>query len=242
MDDQNYELVPEDAPKTKKMSGKYKRMKNLPQYRDLSDQDFESAMEKKAMGAEVSQAFEKRIEEKWQEFEQDYDLSDLKINDKDLLRALIQKQITLEDYEQHLFKLRSQGISDSQLFSLEKFQKALSDLTSDISKIQNDLMITRKIRKSDQDVSVMAQIQSLQEKAKKFYESKMHYVFCEKCNMLLATLWVLFPEEERNKIALICHRDMGDGTECGQKTVVDTKTLLKNRGTNNIEITPESMR
>ncbi len=241
MTDDNYEISTNDTAEPKK-KGKISRMRNLAQYRDLSDTDFDKAMEKKVMGVESSEAFEKRIAKKWAEFEEDYDLSDLKINDKDSLRALIQKHITLEDYEQHLFKMRADGISENQLFAMEKFQRAMSDLTSDISKLQNDLMITRKVRKSDREASVIAYMEDLNQKAKKFYESKMSYIFCEKCNMLLATFWVLFPEEERNKIALVCNRDLGDGTKCGHKNIVDTKSLLKKRGTNNIEITPESMR
>lgn len=239
MEDNQYDVSMEGDNKPKKR-GKISRMRNLSQYRDLSDADFDKAMEKKVLGMETSEAFEKRISDKLAEFEKDYDLSDLKINDRDSLRALIQAHITLEDYEQHLFKARSEGISEASLFSIEKFQKAMSDLRADISKLQNDLMITRKVRKSDKDASVLAYMSDLQDKAHKFYESKMSYIFCEKCNMLLATIWTLFPEEERNKIALVCNRDMGDGAKCGHKTIVDTKTLLRNRGTSKTEITPES--
>lgn len=233
-------IVPEDEV-TKKKKGKMKRMRNLPQYRDLSEDEFERAMEKTVIGGPVSQNFEARIAKKLEEFGEDYDLSDLKINDRDALRALIQAQLTLEDYEQHLYRIRQEGISEAQLFSMEKFQKAMSDIRADISKLQNDLNITRKIRKSDQDVSVMAYIDSLKKKAKQFYEAKAGYVFCEKCNMLLGTVWALFPEEERNKIAFVCQRDMGDGTKCNHKTIIGTKELLERRGTNKKEITPESM-
>lgn len=240
MQDENYEILPEEEVSDKK-KGKQKRTRNLVQYRHLSDEDFEKVMEKKNIGG-GSKDFEERINQKLKEFEQDYDLSDLKINDRDSLRSLIQKQLTLEDYEQYLFALRSNGIAEAQLQTFEKFQKAMESLTSDISKIQNDLMITRRVRKSDQDASVMAYIDGLKEKAKRFYESKMSYIFCEKCNMLLATMWTLYPEEERNKLALVCHRKLADGSECGHKTIVDTKTLLEKRGTNKAEITPDSMR
>ena len=249
MDETNYEVDVNEEAKPRKKSGKMSRMRNLAQYRDLSEEDFDKAMERKAIGLQTSEAFEKKITEKWEEFEEDYDLSDLKINDRDALRALIQAHITLEAYEQHLFKLRSEGISEQSLFAIEKFQKAMSDLRADISKIQNDLMITRKVRKSDRDASVLAYLQNLQAMAKKFYENKMSYIFCEKCNMLLATIWALYPEEDRNKIALVCNRLIEtvevDGTKtekrCGHKTVVDTKSLYKSRGTNKPEITPESM-
>ena len=238
MTDSNFDFT-ENKPK---LSGKQRRQRNLPQYKDLSDDEFQEVMSKKTMGVETSSAFEARISKKWAEFEQDYDLSDLKINDRDSLRALIQKQITLEDYEQHLFKMRSEGISESQLFSMEKFQRAMSDLTADISKLQNDLMITRKVRKSDQDVSVLAYLENLRKRAKEFAESKFQYIFCPKCNLLIGTIWTLFPHNDRNKIALICERDLGNGEKCGEKVIVSTVELIKNRGTNKPEITPESMR
>lgn len=241
MSDSNFDFTEKDE-KMSASVGKKRRQRNLRQYKDLSDDEFDRIMEKKALGIEPSQEFEKRIAEKWAEFDQDYDLTDLKINDRDTLRALIQTQITLEDYEQHLFKIRKEGISEQQLFAIEKFQRAMSDLRTDISKMQNDLNITRKVRKSDQDVSVLAYIEGLKTKAKEFAESKMQYIFCPKCNMLLCTVWTLFPKNERNKIALVCERDLGNGEKCGEKVIVSTAELLANRGTNKLEITPESMR
>lgn len=216
--------------------GKIKRMKNLHQYKNLSDEAFNNAIVQKALGIEVSEEFDKRIARKWQEFEDDYDLSDLKINDKATLRSLIQSIISLEEYEQNLYKIRASGITADNAYEIEKFQKIMSEIRSDISKAQNDLNITRKIRKSDQDVSVQAYIDGLKDKAKKFYESKAGYIFCPKCNMLLGTIWVQYPEQDRNKVALVCGRE-----GCGEKVIVSTKDLIKNRGTNKRAVTPESM-
>lgn len=216
--------------------GKIKRMKNLHQYKNLSDEEFGNAIVQKALGIEISEEFEKRILKKWKEFEDDYDLSDLKINDRETLRALIQAVISLEDYEQYQFKIRSSGLNNDVILTTKEIQKIMSDLRSDISKLQNDLNITRKIRKSDQDVSVQAYIDGLKEKAKKFYEAKAGYIFCPKCNMLLGTVWVQYPDQERNKVALVCGRE-----GCGEKVIVSTKDLIKNRGTNKRAITPESM-
>lgn len=242
MSDTNYELDLENEGKKKgKTQGKISRMRNLAQYKNLSDEEFREATEKKALGMVTSQAFEERIKRKLEEFEEDYDLSDMKINDRDTLRALIQAQISLEDYEQELFLIRSQGISDAGVFATDKISKMMSDLRADISKLQNDLDITRKVRKSDKEASALAYISSLQEKARRFYESKMSYIFCPKCNMLLGTIWTLYPNEERNKISLICGRVMPDGKTCGEKIVIGTKELVENRGTNKREITPESM-
>jgi hypothetical protein len=239
--EEDINFIPQDDKRVKAAKGKIARMRHLQQYKDLSDTDFDVAIKQKALGLDISAEFEKRIEKKFVEFDNDYDLSDLKINDKEALRALIQAIITLEDYEQHMYKLRAAGISSDSLYEVEKLQKAMSDLRSDISKLQNDLNITRKVRKSDQDVSVIAHIEGLKEKARKFYASKMAYIFCPKCNMLLGTFWVQYPENERNKIALICGRHLPDGKECGEKIIISTKDLLENRGTSKREITPDSM-
>jgi hypothetical protein len=235
--DDNYDL----NSKSGKRSGKISRMRNLAQYKNLSDDEFEKAVAPKEAGIEQSRVFEDRIAKKLQEFEDDYDLSDLKINDRDTLRALIQAQISLEDYEQHMFKLRSGGVTDDIIFASDKLSKIMSDLRGDISKFQFDLNITRKVRKSDRDVSVLAYIDDLKEKAHKFYESKMSYIFCPKCDMLLGTIWTMFPDDSRNKIALVCGRTYPDGTKCGEKVIVGTQELLKNRGTNSKTVTPESM-
>lgn len=245
MDDRNYDIELDDGQTGKKKpdatEGKKKRMRNLAQYKGLTDKEFEEIMETKTIGIEHSRALEDRIQNKLLEFGEDYDLSDLKINDRDTLRALIQAQLTLEDYEQYLYGIRSQGMNEHTFFLVEKLQKAMSDLRVDIGKLQNDLNITRKIRKSDQDVSVLAYITGLKEKAKKFYDSKMSYIFCPKCNMLLGTIWTMYPNNEKNKIALVCGRVMPDGSTCGEKVIIGTKDLLANRGTNKKEITPESM-
>jgi hypothetical protein len=243
MDDSNYEVI-EDGDKfvkrAGKKSGKVSRMRNLAQYRDLSDTEFSQAMEKREESQGKSEQLETRIAKKLAEYENDYDLSDLKINDRDTMRALIQAQITLEDWEQEAYQLRSQGMTLEVIAAVQQLQKAMSEIRSDISKFQADLNITRKVRKSDKDITALAYIDSLKEKAHKFYESKMSYVFCPKCDMLLGTFWTMFPEEDRNKIALVCGRHMPDGSTCGEKVIIGTKELLKARGTNKREITPES--
>ena len=184
---------------------------------------------------------ERRIEDKLKAFSDDYDLSDLKINDREILRGLIQAIISLEDYEQFLFKLRAGGISADNITTIDRIQKVMADLRKSISDAQNDLKITRRIRKSDQEASVIAYIDSLKEKARKFYESRMSYIFCPKCNTLLGTIWTLYPENDRNRVVLICDRKDHNGEVCGEKVVVGTKELLENRGTNKKEIMPESM-
>ena len=219
------------------------KMRNLAQYKDMSDEEFNLLMaeETKSLGIETSKQLEKRIEEKLEMFSKDYDLSDLKINDREILRGMIQAIISLEDYEQYLWKIREEGINPDNIILIDKIQKVISDIRGDISKFQNDLNITRKVRKSDQETSVIAYIEGLKEKARKFYESRMSYIFCPKCNTLLGTIWTLYPESDKNKISLTCYHENPDGTLCNEKVVVGTKEMLAKRGTNNKEILPESL-
>lgn len=221
------------------MAQSKKQMRNLVQYRDLSDEEFEEIWLKKLQGVSQSDEFEERINQKLEDFEQDYDLSDLKINDRAALRALIQAFISLEDYEQLLYEYRSE-FSDSSVTTIDRLNRVMSGLRADISKFQDDLNIKRKTRQSDEDVSVLHYIEELKKKARRFYEAKMQYIFCEECNMLLATVWTLFPEKD-NKIRLVCDRKLEDGKVCGHVTTVSTKELIAKKGTNKKEIMPEGM-
>src|SRR5512135_3742946 len=96
---------------------------------------------------------------------------------------------------------------------IEKLQRARSDLVKSISDMQNDLAITRKHRRSDQETSVLAYIESLKDKAKKFLESRQAYIFCPKCSTLLMTEWCLYPTAV-NKITLTCKQKDSEGNPC----------------------------
>lgn len=217
------------------------KLRNLYQYRNMPEDEFNDLMDKKAMDAAPVNEFERRIERFLEKFEEDYDLSEMKMNDKETLRALAQAHITLEDLEQYQYKLRKEGISLDNLTLIEKIGKQASELRSDASKMQEDLKITRKIRKGDKEESVIIFLEELKEKAKKFYESKMAYIFCPNCGMLLCTLWTQYPKEN-NKIRLSCGRELEDNTICQGKISITTEELLKNKQTNRQELLPESMR
>lgn len=220
---------------------KVDKRRHLVQYKDMTDEEFQEAIEAKDFGIETSKILEKRIEDKLAQFSEDYDLSDLKINDREVLRGLIQAIISLEDYEQFIFRIRSEGLTTDNIVIIDRIQKTMADIRKSISDAQNDLNITRKVRKSDQETSVIAYIDGLKDKARRFYESRMSYIFCPKCNTLLGTIWTLYPEQERNKIALVCNRIQSDGTKCGEKIVVGTKEMLENKNTNKTGVAPESL-
>lgn len=217
------------------------KMRNLAQFRDMSDEEFDKLMEEKETVIATSRDLEKKIEEKVAQFSQDYDISDLKINDREILRGLMQAIISLEAYEQFLFKLRADGVNPDNIIVIEKLQKVVSDIRKSISDYQNDLAITRKSRKSDQQTSVVAYIDDLKEKAREFIESRHSFIFCPKCNTLLGTIWTLYPRNEENKVLLYCEHDLGEGKICGAKIVVSTKELIENRGTNNRDVMPDSL-
>jgi hypothetical protein len=217
-------------------------MRNLTQYKGMSDEEYDEYWSQMVTDSVPVREFESRIESKLKELADDYDISEMKINDKLLLRALCQAQIQLEDFEQMSYRLRTEGMNPANMTMFKNLGELMSDLRSDISRLQDDLKITRKIRKGDKETSVVNYIESLKEKARKFYEAKMFYIFCPKCNMLLGTIWTLYPDEDRNKIALVCHRKLDNDEECGEKVIVSTKDLLKLKGTNNPDLLPDVLK
>lgn len=218
-----------------------RRFRNLRQNKDKTSEEFEEYWERRQANAAPSMDLERRIERKLEEFSKDYDIDDLKINDRVLLRALMQAEIALEDYEQILYKIRQEAdFSNLDIVSMDKISKIMSDLRSDISKVQTDLNITRRIRKSDKEASVVNYIESLKTRARQFYEQKSHYVLCPKCKMLVGTVWTLFPQAD-NKFTFVCKRDNGDGTKCNTKFTVSSAEMLKTRNTNAKDVLPESM-
>lgn len=217
------------------------QIRNLYQYKEMSDEDFDALWEKKSSNESMSKDFEDRIAKKLEEFSQDYDVDDLKINDKETLRAFIQAIIALEDYERLVFDIRTEGdISQANINIVDRLSGIMSDLRKDISRFQQDLNITRKIRKSDRESSVVSYIADIKDKARQYYESKLSYIFCPECNILLGNIWVLYPDMP-NKITLKCDRVLDDGGKCGHVVTVTTKELTERHGTNKPEIVPEAL-
>lgn len=218
-----------------------RKMRNLRQYKDLTDEEFEEVISKMEMDAAPSQALEKRIEKRLDDFGEDYDISDLKINDRLVLRALIQAILQLEDLEQAANRLREGGIEQSSIAMLRELNNMMSNLRKDISTMQEDLKITRRHRKGDKEASVISFLEDLKIKAKQFYESKMSFIFCTSCGELLATIWTQYPDKKGNTIKLVCRRDLGDGNVCNTEVAITTKELLEMNGTNKIDV-PESFK
>lgn len=218
------------------------KLRTLKQYKNMSDQEFEEAVAKKSIGLVSDKFWEERIQKKIDEFSSDYDLDDLKINDIYSLKALAAAIIRLQDYDNLLGQIQAEGINIDNIILIDKIQKIQTDLRRDISNLQNDLKITRRVRKSEKEESVINFIEDLKVKARKFYQQKMHYVFCPECDTLLFTGWFLFPDKEGNSVVLKCSRKMPDGHICGGTIQISSKKLLERGGTNNPELLPESMK
>ena len=226
------------------------KIRNLKQYRDMTDAEFEQhwdgkgAVESLVLDVIGSADFEKRIQQKMDEFAEDYDLSDMKFNDRETLRGLCQSLIQLEDLEQVSYQIRNSdlGINLNNLTLLDKIAQQMSRTRLDMLKMQEDLKISRKVRQSDKDLSAISELERLKEQAKKFYEEKMIYIFCPKCNMLLGTFWFLFPKSN-NIIRLQCQRDFGEesGETCDTTFDVNIVDVYK-KGSNKPELLPESLR
>lgn len=218
-----------------------RRLRALKQYKDMTDDEFQEVLIERFGSIENQEdLFEKEIENKMKEFSDDYDLTDMKINDRMSLRSLVQLTLTLENYEQRLFEYRQESEGFENIENVKKLTDVMKTLRADISSIQTDLNITRKVRKSDKDVSVIAFLDNLKKKARENYKSKMNYVFCPKCDMLLGTIWSHYSEKSRYEF--ICQRELDNGKQCGNKVSVNVEELLSNGGSNKPEIFPESMR
>lgn len=224
-----------------------KSLRNLPQYRNLDDKEFQIFMEERELEEEDLENFEEMFEEETQkkieELSKDYDLSDMKSNDLLLIRALAQSLLALEHYE-YLAYSKRQDLKLQNIGEVEKLQKMISDLRSDISRQQADLKISRKIRKGDDREDVIQKIQTLTEKANIFFKEKMAFIICPECDLLLATVWVQYPEVN-NELTFICNRKKG-GREsevlCNHKFTITSKELWKQKAvTNKPEVLPEAI-
>jgi len=209
-------------------------VRNLRQYQELSDEEFDIIYRKIEDKSLKSKEFETRVQERLKSFSEDYDIDDLKVNDMGTLDSLIRSMIALEDYEQYTYRLQRDMMGNSESNEIEQIRKVssiMNNLRADISKMQEDLKITRRIRKGDREESVLAYIDNLKDRAKQFYESRYARVFCPKCKMFIGSVWVLYPESSKNKFWFYCDR-------CDEKVILTYPELVEN-GMKNIEAVPE---
>ena len=206
-----------------------KRIRNLAQYRDMTDEEYDIEYEKLYGTEEVEveqEDLETLIKVKIDALGVDYDFDDMKVNDMAQLRALAMALIQLDDLEREAFEVRK-IITNDNIFVLEKINKIINGLRADISSISSDLQLTKRVRAQSKDVSIANQWKELSQKATTFYKKKMLYIFCTNCRFLLSTVWLLYPDSELNQIKLECRH-------CGKQFSVNLNELYKT-GNRNLE-------
>jgi hypothetical protein len=221
----------------RKFTASKQRLRNLSQYKNLSDDEFDKVFEEVYTNDieeshDYDSLFEKltaRINEKIDKLSVDYDLSDMKANDMMQLQSMVAAMTHLEDLEKEVYK-RSLQITDENVYTIEKLNKIMSDLRADISKISADLQLTKKARNQNTDTSILQRWEELKQKAYSFYTQKMLYIFCPECRHLLSTVWLLYTENPQNKLYLHCEhcgnvfeQNLGILYSSGNKNLVDVK-------------------
>jgi hypothetical protein len=217
----------------------YKQLRGLKQYKDMTDEEFDDVFAERVAVITDSEDFDQRIAEKIADFEKDYDISDLKINDMMMLRTLMQSIITVEDLNRMAYDLRTDDISQDNVIVAEKINRMVTDQLKAISTIQDDLKISRKIRKGQENESVLSYIENLKRKAREFYGKKMFIVTCPKCKKWIFSGWFLFPDMN-NDISLVCNSVTDDGGTCGEVVKITSKELLEKKGFSDPSLFPEA--
>lgn len=211
-----------------------RKIQNLVQFKDMSDEEFDAYYEENYSSNIKLSGIQQIMDEKLAQFEEDYDLSDMKFNDKEILRGLCEALAVREYLEERYHKLmEEEGVTLDNLTLIQKLGDKISSLRKDISNMQTDLNITRKDRSKDKEESVRAEWENLLEKARHFYKKRMAYIYCDKCSNLLATVWFHYPESNDNELSLLCERIVDDsGKICGNVVKVVSSKLMETRGIN----------
>lgn len=206
-----------------------KQLMNLPQYKGLTEEEV------LAKYKATSNSFNARLERLKAEMAEDYDLTDLNANDRASLDDLCKLYLRVDDLDALIAEEMEDEEPDH--YNIQNMNKTLTQWRESISKIQADLSISRKARKGDNETSIVAAWESIRTRAKTMLDQRLSYIYCEKCRMLLANTWFLYPEEG-NSVTLTCGRDLGNGKKCGHRTVVTSKTLKEKGNRNLTDILP----
>jgi hypothetical protein len=219
-------------------------LKGLTGWKDKSEEDFEESYQLAMFGALKDQLVEEKINRLRKQYEEEYDLEELLPNDRAVLATLIQSTVLLDLYQNTLFSIlkNPDATSDVNITKAKSLGDVCNKLTSDISKMQGDLAITKKDRKNSKEASVINFIEDLKVKAKRFYMSKMVTIICPNCSTVLATCWTLYSEHRSTKLHVKCHRKLEENKVCGYEGDFTISDLYANGGSNRVDLLPESLR
>jgi hypothetical protein len=211
-------------------------LRNLKQYKDMNEPELVDKLSNLTIGTTKDIELDTMIQREYKKYEEAYDLSEMMPNDVTTLKALILATIRLNNYEKELNIIESQGITDANILLTDKISNVCDKLRSSISALQDTLKISRKVRRSEKEQSVIAFLEDLKTKAKVFYDKKMITILCPKDNTQLGSMWLLYQESKQNKLHIYCNR-------CKTTHVIDLYELYSQKKTSNKpEQLPESVR
>lgn len=195
------------------------KMRNLVQYRNMSDEEFNSVWETYSNKPEVD--VDSRTEKIMTDLSLNYDLRDMNVNDTLALRELAKTFVLLDD----IGLMEQSAFEDGELSKLSTLSKIKKEYLENVSKLQNDLNIARKNRQGDVE-ALESYLPSILKKAKNFLDARLAYIYCPECHMLVANAWFNNWNLE-NKIELTCPRE-----ECNHRFDVTSQYLAANRNKN----------
>lgn len=185
----------------------------------MTDDEFESYWE--SYSVKSDEDIESRVKSIMDNLAQNYDLRDMFVNDTLALQEWARMQILLDD----LGMMERQAINDGEINKLSTLSKVRKEYIDNQSRIATDLNITRKSRQSEVE-ALESYLPSILKKAKHFYEKRLAYIYCPKCNMLVANTWLVDWNLE-NKFNLTCPRK-----DCNNKFEVTSEFLTRNKNKN----------
>jgi len=163
-----------------------------------------------------------QIDQRIIELGNDYDFSELKLNDKELLRRMAALTIRLESGEKELEK----GIRAKEFDSNEalKEEQRLGLMRRDLVLIQESLGMSRAKRVEKLENNPLAIFIDIKARAKRFLYERFCHIFCPSCHQLIAEIHFSWPEE-KSSLTITCGR-------CKTKTTLTGKEMLKNESEN----------
>ncbi len=168
-------------------------LKNLPQYKDMSEEEILESV--------GSKSFEERVQARLDQLSEDYDLSDMKYNDRELIRRWAYLTERLET-EGETLRLERDGLSAHDALREEQ---RLSGMQRDILNIQEALNITRARRRDTSEDNPRLLYEDIKMRAARFLKERLAYIKCPKCGMVLCTVNFLYPDAG-NTIKLECEK------------------------------------
>lgn len=197
------------------------QLRNLPQYKNLSDEEMDTVFRRVNFGDMDSKMIDVLAS-----FEQDYDLSNMTANDKLSLEELARIFVILNELDAKIKSIIEAPDSDWNAFG--SITRVTNQLRESASLIQRDLNITRKARQDVGDQSVVDFLEELKVRAKNFLRDRLCEIYCPDCNHLIIKVWFAYPDENT-----IIHCICGN---CDNKFDIKSSELAKTR--KNIEVGP----